>query len=389
MIMRADQADDAGARREGDRGGDQGAHRARSSTTSSRPRTSARWRASSTDTRSSSCPTSSARSRASGCSCSEFVRGRRLRGAEGPPAGTSATGSGRSCSASSSAACTATVSSPATRTRATSCCSTTAAWRSSTSGCSSAWTRRPVELELAAQRAVVEGDAGELHRLLAESGFLPEPERVNPENPLEFVEDVIWWYTTAEEDRADARDRHPRDDRELDPRSQPLPRDAPPAHAPRAPVRPAHGDADAGRPLASCARKPTGTGSRASGCTATSRSPSSAARRPSSTGTRRRRRPAELAPRRRSAGLRSGEPTPGRRTARRPSEPWRRCTAVTIHELADRLHDQPACRPTSGRGRSRERARLDAGYLPAQPRAHVPQRAGCGRIAATRAGPDS
>ncbi len=57
----------------------------------------------------------------------------------------------------------------------------------------------PVELELACQRAVAEGDAAALHRLLAESGFLPEPERVDPENLLAFVNDAIWWYTTADE----------------------------------------------------------------------------------------------------------------------------------------------------------------------------------------------
>ncbi len=56
-----------------------------------------------------------------------------------------------------------------------------------------------VELELAAQRAVVEGDAPALHALLAESGFLPEPERVNPEHLLAFIADAIWWYTTADE----------------------------------------------------------------------------------------------------------------------------------------------------------------------------------------------
>jgi predicted unusual protein kinase regulating ubiquinone biosynthesis (AarF/ABC1/UbiB family) len=56
-----------------------------------------------------------------------------------------------------------------------------------------------VELELAAQRAVVEGDAQALHKLLAQSGFLPEPERVDPEHLKEFVEDAIWWYTTADE----------------------------------------------------------------------------------------------------------------------------------------------------------------------------------------------
>ena len=59
--------------------------------------------------------------------------------------------------------------------------------------------REPVELELACQRAVVEGDAQTLHRLLAESSFLPEPERVDPDHLLAFIEDAIWWYTTADE----------------------------------------------------------------------------------------------------------------------------------------------------------------------------------------------
>ncbi len=57
----------------------------------------------------------------------------------------------------------------------------------------------PVELELACQRAVVEGDASTLHELLAKSGFLPEPERVNSEHLLAFITDAIWWYTTADE----------------------------------------------------------------------------------------------------------------------------------------------------------------------------------------------
>ncbi|MGC2372472.1 MAG: AarF/ABC1/UbiB kinase family protein [Solirubrobacteraceae bacterium] len=59
--------------------------------------------------------------------------------------------------------------------------------------------REPVELELACQRAVVEGDAPTLHKLLAESGFLPEPERVDKDHLLAFIEDAIWWYTTADE----------------------------------------------------------------------------------------------------------------------------------------------------------------------------------------------
>src|SRR5207247_2501316 len=57
----------------------------------------------------------------------------------------------------------------------------------------------PVELELAAQRAVVEGDAQALHALLSRSGFLPEPDRVDPDSLLAFVHDAIWWYTTADE----------------------------------------------------------------------------------------------------------------------------------------------------------------------------------------------
>jgi predicted unusual protein kinase regulating ubiquinone biosynthesis (AarF/ABC1/UbiB family) len=57
----------------------------------------------------------------------------------------------------------------------------------------------PVELELACQRAVSEGDAQTLHKLLTESGFLPEPERVDPDHLLAFIEDAVWWYTTADE----------------------------------------------------------------------------------------------------------------------------------------------------------------------------------------------
>jgi predicted unusual protein kinase regulating ubiquinone biosynthesis (AarF/ABC1/UbiB family) len=59
--------------------------------------------------------------------------------------------------------------------------------------------REPVELELACQRAVSEGDAPELHRLLAKSGFLPKPELVDPEHLLAFIGSAIWWYTTADE----------------------------------------------------------------------------------------------------------------------------------------------------------------------------------------------
>jgi predicted unusual protein kinase regulating ubiquinone biosynthesis (AarF/ABC1/UbiB family) len=56
-----------------------------------------------------------------------------------------------------------------------------------------------VALELACQRATVEGDREELHRLLAQSGFLPEPERVDMDELYEYIDDSIWWYTTDEE----------------------------------------------------------------------------------------------------------------------------------------------------------------------------------------------
>jgi predicted unusual protein kinase regulating ubiquinone biosynthesis (AarF/ABC1/UbiB family) len=56
----------------------------------------------------------------------------------------------------------------------------------------------PVELELACQRAVVEGDEAELHRLLAAARFLPQPERVDPTELMAYVVDGIWWYTKAD-----------------------------------------------------------------------------------------------------------------------------------------------------------------------------------------------
>jgi len=56
-----------------------------------------------------------------------------------------------------------------------------------------------VELELACQRAVVEDDPATLHRLLAEGGFLPQPEKVDPDHLMAFVREAIWWYTIDEQ----------------------------------------------------------------------------------------------------------------------------------------------------------------------------------------------
>jgi predicted unusual protein kinase regulating ubiquinone biosynthesis (AarF/ABC1/UbiB family) len=56
-----------------------------------------------------------------------------------------------------------------------------------------------VENELAAQRAATEGDAAALHGLLARLGFLPEPERVDPEALMAYGRDAVGWYTTDAE----------------------------------------------------------------------------------------------------------------------------------------------------------------------------------------------
>jgi len=55
-----------------------------------------------------------------------------------------------------------------------------------------------VELELACQRAVIEGDSATVHRLLAEGGFLPDPERIDPDRLTAYIAEATWWYTTDE-----------------------------------------------------------------------------------------------------------------------------------------------------------------------------------------------
>jgi hypothetical protein len=46
---------------------------------------------------------------------------------------------------------------------------------------------------------VVEGDARELHRLLVQGGFVPEPDKLDPDKLMTYVVDGIGWYTTADE----------------------------------------------------------------------------------------------------------------------------------------------------------------------------------------------
>jgi len=57
--------------------------------------------------------------------------------------------------------------------------------------------------ELACQRATSEGDAEALHRLMAEGGFLPRGDRLDPQALLAFIRDGIGWYTTDEPLRID------------------------------------------------------------------------------------------------------------------------------------------------------------------------------------------
>jgi predicted unusual protein kinase regulating ubiquinone biosynthesis (AarF/ABC1/UbiB family) len=61
------------------------------------------------------------------------------------------------------------------------------------------------ERELACQRAVIEGDAPRLHQLLAELGFIPEPEKLDPDDLMAYVVEGIWWYTQDQSVRLDQK----------------------------------------------------------------------------------------------------------------------------------------------------------------------------------------
>ena len=58
-------------------------------------------------------------------------------------------------------------------------------------------------LELACQRATIDGDAAGLHRLMSDAGFLPRGDVIDAAELIEFVRDGIWWYTTDESIRID------------------------------------------------------------------------------------------------------------------------------------------------------------------------------------------
>jgi predicted unusual protein kinase regulating ubiquinone biosynthesis (AarF/ABC1/UbiB family) len=56
-----------------------------------------------------------------------------------------------------------------------------------------------VEHEIAVGRAVVEQDAQALFELFARVGFLPQPERVRPDDLLAYLDDTIGWYAHDDE----------------------------------------------------------------------------------------------------------------------------------------------------------------------------------------------
>ncbi len=55
-----------------------------------------------------------------------------------------------------------------------------------------------VELEMAVQRAVIEGDAETVMRLGSETGFFPDPDRFQPERVMKHFRAATSWYTADE-----------------------------------------------------------------------------------------------------------------------------------------------------------------------------------------------
>jgi predicted unusual protein kinase regulating ubiquinone biosynthesis (AarF/ABC1/UbiB family) len=56
-----------------------------------------------------------------------------------------------------------------------------------------------IEIELATQRAGAEGNAQEIHRIFAETGFIREPDRFRPDKLLAQFLDATWWYVLDED----------------------------------------------------------------------------------------------------------------------------------------------------------------------------------------------
>ena len=133
----------------------------------------------------------------------------------------------------------------------------------------------PVELELAAQRAVVERDAQGAAPAARRVGLPAGPRARGPRAPAGVHRRGDLVVHDRRDRAAVAGDRHAGDDRELGPALH-----ATSARCATRTCAPSTCSAGAWRCSRwrcsrSCTRAPTGTGSRASGCTATRRSPSS------------------------------------------------------------------------------------------------------------------
>ena len=103
-------------------------------------------------------------------------------------------------------------------------------------------------LELACQRATIDGDAEELHRLMSDAGFLPrgDRDRCRRADRVRPRRDLVVHDRRVDPDRPDDRQPrlHPDDRRAL----QPLQDGPPPGHRPRAPLRSPARAADPRRP---------------------------------------------------------------------------------------------------------------------------------------------
>ncbi|HEY7933271.1 MAG TPA: AarF/ABC1/UbiB kinase family protein [Solirubrobacteraceae bacterium] len=56
----------------------------------------------------------------------------------------------------------------------------------------------PIQFTLQILRAVIERNESELHRLLANGGFLPDPARFDPSELMSYMLDAYWWCTSAD-----------------------------------------------------------------------------------------------------------------------------------------------------------------------------------------------
>ena len=128
-----------------------------------------------------------------------------------------------------------------------------------------------IEIELASQRAGHERDAQALFAIWSETGFLPNPDRFGPEKLLAQFVDSTWWYVDDAELELTPRIASDVVIEMTRPALVALRADAPRVAARRPPLRPPRGDADARGAGPAAGDRPTGTGSRASGCTTTTR----------------------------------------------------------------------------------------------------------------------